>query len=267
VTPGCEPAALADIPRAPRHRRGDQRRGGGDRRGSYRTPVGQVFTPLDINAGFNVQIPGRVDHPPPNTCACTLGGGARRDMDAKLVAAAADSEARSRGHRSATSSRSSTSTPGSRCRSPKAQHARRRTLARRQTSGGADPRRRGPLCLLLGETPGSRGQVGRPTTCDTPCGCRPRAPHLPAFAARTDRGSSIRNAVERTGIRSALRAGPPSLRSSGTCRSRGRSVPGRTGPRQLGRPRRLRHVGCRFSFGDIAPSALRRWSHHKSTRT
>jgi hypothetical protein len=95
VTPGCKRSALADIPRAPQHGRGDQRRGGGDRRGIYRTPVGQVIAPLDINAGFNVQIPRMVDHPPPNTCACRLGGGARRDIDAELVAAAADSEARS----------------------------------------------------------------------------------------------------------------------------------------------------------------------------
>jgi hypothetical protein len=36
-----------------------------------------------------------VDHPPPNTCACRLGGGARRDIDAELVDAAADSDARS----------------------------------------------------------------------------------------------------------------------------------------------------------------------------
>jgi hypothetical protein len=106
--------------------------------GIGRTPVGQIFALLDIDTGFKVQIPGRVDHPPPNTCPYRLGGGARRDIDAKLVAAAADSEARSRGHRSARSSRSSTSTPNSGCRFPKGQPARRRTLAPTQLPG-ADP--------------------------------------------------------------------------------------------------------------------------------
>jgi hypothetical protein len=74
-----------------------------------------------------------------------------------------------------------------------------------------------------------------------------------------------RDVAERTGIRSALRAGPSSLRSSGTCRSRGRSVPGAravVGRDDLG--------GCGtsdagFSFGDIGP--LRRpGSAHASER-
>jgi hypothetical protein len=138
ATPGCEPAALADTSRAPRNRRGDLRRGGGIGVGpgghrSARSSRLSTSTPGSTCRSRNGRPPAaehlrlktrRRRAPRHRRGTRRRGGGLRGEIPR---------------HRSARSSRSSTSTPGSTCRSPKAQPARRRTLAPTQPPAAQIP--------------------------------------------------------------------------------------------------------------------------------